>query len=80
MLKTETNITHSDIVLNMREYEFVIKSEDFDESEEHPKKGHGMIHSASAYPRLQARVKRTIAYTPTDDGTAGFPTVCDSFN
>jgi hypothetical protein len=38
-----------------------------------------MIHSASAYPRLQARVKRTIAYTPTDDGTAGFPTVCDSF-
>ena len=37
-----------------------------------------MIHSASAYPRLQARVKRTIAYTP--DGTAGFPTVCDSFN
>jgi len=39
-----------------------------------------MIHSASAYPRLQARVKRTIAYTPTDDGAAGFPTVCDSFN
>jgi len=38
-----------------------------------------LIHSASAYPRLQARVKRTIAYTPTDDGTAGFPTVCDSF-
>ena len=38
-----------------------------------------VIHSASAYPRLQARVKRTIAYTPTDDGTAGFPTVCDSF-
>ena len=34
-----------------------------------------MIHSASAYPRLQARVKRTIAYTP--DGTAGFPTVVD---
>ena len=41
--------------------------------------GISMIHSASAYPRLQARVKRTIAYTPTDDGTAGFPTVCDSF-
>ena len=34
-----------------------------------------LIHSASAYPRLQARVKRTIAYTP--DGTAGFPTVVD---
>ena len=34
-----------------------------------------VIHSASAYPRLQARVKRTIAYTP--DGTAGFPTVVD---
>ena len=26
-----------------------------------------MIHSASAYPRLQAGVKRTIAYTPTID-------------
>ena len=26
-----------------------------------------LIHSASAYPRLQARVKRTIAYTPTYD-------------
>jgi hypothetical protein len=38
-----------------------------------------MIHSASAYPRLQARVKRTIAYISTDDGTAGFPTVYDSF-
>jgi spore coat polysaccharide biosynthesis predicted glycosyltransferase SpsG len=45
-----------------------------------PEIGYGhLIHSASAYPRLQARVKRTIAYTPTDDGTAGFPTVCDSF-
>ncbi len=34
-----------------------------------------LIHSASAYPRLQARVKRTIAYTTTDGSTAGFPTV-----
>ena len=34
-----------------------------------------LIHSASAYPRLQARVKRTIAYISTDDSTAGFPTV-----
>jgi len=39
-----------------------------------------VIHSASAYPRLQARVKRTIAYTSTDDGKAGFSTVYDSFN
>ena len=39
----------------------------------------GLIHSASAYPRLQARVKRTIAYISTDDSTAGFPTVYDSF-
>lgn len=31
--------------------------------------------SASAYPHLQAWVKRTIAYISTDDGTAGFPTV-----
>jgi hypothetical protein len=39
-----------------------------------------VMHSASAYPRLQARVKRTIAYIFTDDVTAGFPTVYDSFN
>ena len=39
-----------------------------------------VIHSASAYPRLQARVKRTIAYTSTADSRSGFPTVYDNFN
>ena len=39
-----------------------------------------MIHTASAYPRLQARVKRTKAYTTTDDGTAGFPIVHDGLS
>ena len=36
-----------------------------------------MIHSASAYPRLQARVKRTIAYTPIDAGRASLETEPD---
>jgi hypothetical protein len=38
-----------------------------------------MIHTASAYPRRQARGNRTVPYISTDEG-AGFLTVCDIFN